>query len=61
MNDDLSLINQWAKQWAVTFSPAKSEQLVITRKLEKAHYNPLTLDMTEIKRVTEHINRQPQH
>jgi hypothetical protein len=56
MNDDLSLINQWAKQWAVTFSPAKSEQLVITRKLEKANYNPLTLDMTEIKRVTEHCH-----
>ena len=32
MNDDLELLNVWSKQWVVTFSPAKPQQLIVTRK-----------------------------
>ncbi len=32
LNTDLESLNLWAKQWAVNFSPPKSEQLIITKK-----------------------------
>ena len=32
MNNDLSKINIWATKWLVTFNPAKSESLLITRR-----------------------------
>ncbi len=31
LNTDLESLNSWAKQWAVNFSPLKSEQLIITK------------------------------
>ena len=32
MNNDLSKINIWATKWLVTFNPAKSDSLLITRR-----------------------------
>jgi hypothetical protein len=54
MNNDLELLNAWSKQWAVTFSPAKSHQLIVTRKMAKLNYAKLQLDGTDIKRVQSH-------
>ena len=54
MNDDLELLNQWAKQWAITFSPAKSEQLIISKKLDRVNYRPLKMGNAKIKRVAQH-------
>jgi hypothetical protein len=34
LNADLEVLNQWANQWAVIFSPAKSEQLIISSRQE---------------------------
>ena len=54
MNNDLELLNAWSKQWAVTFSPVKSHQLIVTRKMAKLNYAKLQLDGTDIKRVQSH-------
>ena len=31
-NEDLSVIDDWAKQWLVTFSPPKTKSLLISNK-----------------------------
>ena len=42
------------KKWAVNFSAAKSEHLIISRKHVKNNYNPLFMDGIKINRVSEH-------
>ena len=54
MNSDLEQLNYWSKQWAVTFSPAKSEQLIITRKVVREMYAPLQMNGVDINRVMQH-------
>ena len=54
MNNDLELLNAWFKQWTVKFSPAKSKQLINTRKPARINYAKLQLDGTEIKGVKTH-------
>ena len=47
MNNDLEMINDWSKQWTVKFSPAKSKQLIVTRKPAMINYAKLQLEGTE--------------
>ena len=42
------------KKWAVNFSAAKSEHLMVSRKHVKINDNPLSMDGTKINRVSEH-------
>ena len=54
LNKDLNAISCWAKQWIVTFSPPKTESMLITLKKSDNVHPPLFLDNTEIKEVSEH-------
>ena len=42
------------KKWAVNLSAAKSEHLIISKKLVKNNYNVLFMDGIKINRVSEH-------
>ena len=53
LNTDLEAINEWAKTWQVTFSPPKTEDLIITNKRNRPH-PPLYLNDQLIKTVTSH-------
>ena len=54
MNNDLSKINTWATKWLVTFNPAKSESLLITRRRTDLQHPQLILNNQSIENVTSH-------
>jgi hypothetical protein len=53
LNTDLDAIHQWAKKWLVTFSPPKTEEMVISNKPPRNH-PPLLLNNQPIVSVKEH-------
>ena len=54
LNLDLEKISCWAQQWLVTFTPAKSESILFSRKLNKPCHPPVSMDETQINEVTSH-------
>ncbi len=54
INSDLETLNQWASQWAVSFSPAKSEHMIISKKLNGPNYGLIVLDGTVVNKVSSH-------
>ena len=54
INDDLDKLNEWANKWHVTFSPPKTEEMVISRKRTKVDHPPLMLGGQQIIRVPHH-------
>ena len=54
MNNDLSKINIWATKWLVTFNPAKSESLLITRRRTDLQHPQLILNNQPIENVISH-------
>ena len=54
INSDLDALNYWAQQWAVSFSPTKSENMVITKKVNRPIYGPVLLDDIVVTKVTSH-------
>ena len=54
LSQDLLAIQKWADDWLVTFSPPKTETLIISAKPDK-HLNPRVMINNEtIKEVTSH-------
>ena len=53
INEDLKKIQTWASKWLVTFSPPKTEEMVITTKTPRPHPD-LKFGTEIIKRVTSH-------
>jgi hypothetical protein len=53
LNTDLQNINAWSKQWKITFSPPKTEDLIISNKRNRVH-PPLFLNDQQIELVTFH-------
>ena len=53
INNDLSNIKTWADQWLVTFSPPKTEEMVITTRNAR-HHPDLFLGTELITRVNNH-------
>jgi hypothetical protein len=53
LNNDHANIQSWADRWLITFSPPKTEDMVITNKRPRPHPD-LTLDGEVIKKVTSH-------
>ena len=51
LNQDLDTLNEWSKQWIVTFNASKTEFLII---LTKSGRPPLYLNNTAISEVTVH-------
>ena len=54
LNSDLEKITQWAKTWLVTFNPAKTESLLISRKVIQPVHPPLYMLNEQIKEVHNH-------
>ena len=52
MNNDLSKIKIWATKWLVTFNPAKSKSLLITRRRADLRQPQLILNNQPIENVT---------
>jgi hypothetical protein len=53
LNEDLASISDWSKRWLVSFSPQKTEEMIITNK-GPTDYPPIKLDNNLIKRVPTH-------
>jgi hypothetical protein len=53
INRDLEHIQNWADRWLITFSPPKTEDMLISNKRPRPHPD-LTLDGQPIKRVETH-------
>ena len=49
LNSDISKITEWAKTWLVSFNPAKTESLLISRKLNKVQ--------KKVKQDAQHKNK----
>ncbi len=54
LNDDLNKIHSWAQSWLVTFNPAKTETLLLSRKRNTNNHPTLYMNRTPIKEVTTH-------
>ena len=53
LNNDLTEIQQWADKWLVSFSPPKTEEMLITNKAARNH-PPLFLNNQPITKVSHH-------
>ena len=51
---DLNNIQTWADNWLVTFSPAKSKDMILSLKTNKPIHQPLSLANEDIVRVESH-------
>ena len=54
LNRDLDSISNWAHQWLVTFSPPKTESMLITFKTRNQPHPPLFLENAKIVEVNCH-------
>jgi hypothetical protein len=54
INEDLENLNQWANKWHVDFSPPKTEEVIISRKINTLNHAPSYLDGEPIKKVNHH-------
>ena len=54
LNVDLNKINAWANRWLVTFSPSKTETLLVSLKRHDQDPQPVVFDNTIIKEVKIH-------
>ena len=54
LNSDISKITEWAKTWLVSFNPAKTESLLISRKVNKPVHPPLSIFQSIISEVESH-------
>ena len=57
LNHDLSLINQWANQWKMTFNPDPTklaEEVLFSYKRQSPQHPPIYFNNNEVKRVNEH-------
>ncbi len=54
INNDLSSIHNWSREWLVSFSPLKTKSLTISNKFDSDANPPLFLDGNEIDEVSSH-------
>ena len=54
MNEDLVSIHEWAKQWLVTFSAAKTKTMIITNRRGPRNYPPILYNNESITAVSQH-------
>jgi len=54
INDDLSKIYKWSKQWLINFAPTKTKALIISNKKDLILNPPLFLNGTQITEVKSH-------
>ena len=54
LNTDLDKISRWAATWLVSFNPAKTESLLISRKLNRPQHPALSMQNHQIIEVDHH-------
>jgi hypothetical protein len=54
LNSDLCKVSKWANDWLVDFNPAKTESLLISRKVNKPFHPPLYMNNVPIQEVKCH-------
>ena len=54
LNDDLVKLHAWSTKWLVNLDPQKTENMTISRKLNKPHQPNHIMNNTIISTVTEH-------
>ena len=54
LNADLAKIHAWAVRWLVSFNPAKSESMILSRKHNKPFHPPLSMNQNLINNVNSH-------
>ena len=54
INTDLDKISRWAATWLVSFNPAKTESLLISRKLNRPQHPSLSMQNHQIIEVDSH-------
>ena len=57
LNHDLVIIDNWAKQWKMSFNPdptKPAEEILFSHKKSKPYHPPLFFSGIEVKRVIEH-------
>ena len=55
-NSDLERVQQWARDWLITFAPHKTKSMLITYKNTDDGIPSVKLDNTTISEVTSHIH-----
>ena len=54
LNDDIQKVQSWANKWLVTFNPAKTESMLISKIMNKPDHPPLFMQNQQITEVPEH-------
>ena len=54
LNADVVKIHAWAVRWLVSFNPAKSETMILSRKHNKPFRTPLSMNQSLINNVNSH-------
>ena len=54
LNRDLHLISNWAHQWLVTFSPPKTESMLVSNKKDRDSTPDIVFQGEVIKNVSSH-------
>ena len=54
LHTDLDRISQWAATWLVSFNPAKTESLLISRRVNRPYHPPLFMQEYQITEVESH-------
>ena len=54
INTDLDKISRWAATWLVSFNPAMTESLLISRKLNRSQHPALSMQIHQINEVDSH-------
>jgi hypothetical protein len=54
VDEDLEAINDWANKWHVSFSPPKTEEMIVSNRRSRTVHPPLTLNGQQIKQVLHH-------
>lgn len=54
LQSDMDKITHWSKKWLVTFNPAKTESLLISRKINKPVHPPLLMEGQQVSQVASH-------
>ena len=54
LNADLAKMHAWAVRWLVSFNPAKSESMILSRKHNKPFHPPLSMNQNLINNENSH-------
>ena len=54
INSDLSDIDQWSKDWLVTFNASKTDSMLVSRKVNQLNHPPILFQGHTLQNITQH-------